>query len=156
MNADELARSKVAELPATMSKGQRALEALEIYTVLKLPVPASVLREIIACYRDFRDGKRPAYRPDLARAEGAPNTLGEAFGIPDHRGGAKTALKRRREALLMPQLVALFTGEDALPRAKAKARTAAMDGYEAAAARLGIPAKRVEQLLPKVRRRPRT
>jgi hypothetical protein len=148
---EELAKRDLATLRAAgMSKGELALNAVEIYQMLKLPAPAWALGEIISCYRNFKNGKRTAFVRDVvAWQEPAPNTLGEAFGVRDHRGGAKTALKRRREALVLPQLVALFTGQgcDALPRTK--------DGFDKAAKQLGITAKEVEELLPKRPRTPR-
>lgn len=101
----------IKALPATMSKGQKALEALSVYRAARQPVPDAVLREIDNCYRHFTEGKPVAFFRSAVRKEGAPLTLGQAFGVPDIRGGKITALKRRQLALAVPDLVVMFTGQ---------------------------------------------
>jgi hypothetical protein len=107
-------------LPATMSQGQRALEALSLYRSASLPVPDEVLRQITNCYRHFTQGKPVAGWVAVERNKPAPLTLGEAFGVPDIKGEQKTALKRKRLAMASPQLVALFSGQGVakVPRTK--------------------------------------
>jgi hypothetical protein len=103
----------IKSLPATMSKGQKALEALSAYRAARQSVPDAVLREIDNCYRHFTEGKPVTAFRSAIRNEGAPLTLGQAFGVPDIRGGLAMALKRRRLALATPDLVAMFTGQGA-------------------------------------------
>lgn len=130
-------KERLANL-STMSKGQLALEALSSYRAARLPVPDDVLRSIDGCYRSFLEGKPVARRVAIAFQNPSPLTLGEAFGVPDIKGGAKTSLKRRRMAMSVPTLLALFTGQGVmkLPRTK--------EGYQKAAQSLGLTQKEVE------------
>lgn len=114
-------KAEIRNLPAEMSKGQRALEALAIYRAARLPVPEEVLRQIDNCYRHFTQGKPVAFFTAAERDKPSPMTLGEAFGVPDMRGGEKIALKRKRLALASPKLVAMFTGQgrERVPRGRA-------------------------------------
>lgn len=144
---EELAKRAIDEVRPNMSKGELALYALDVYSSvgIKLPPPEWAIWQIVSCYRDFKEGKPAAYRPGAIKAVPAPNTLGEAFGVPDHRGGAKVALKRRRAALALPRLIAMFNGERdvRLPRTK--------EGYAEAANRTGLTPDQVEDLLPRTR-----
>lgn len=137
MNPDDF-KKHIQALPRSMSKGQRALEALGLYRSARLTVPDDVLREIENCYRHFVAGKPVASRPDQERIKPAPLTLGEAFGVPDRKGGEKSAIKRKRLALATPALVALFSGQggEHLPRTD--------EGYSEAAKRLHLTASEVE------------
>ena len=125
-------------LPDSMSKGQKALEALSAYRAARQPVPDEVLRQIDNCYRHFTEGRPVALRPLSSYSETAAMTLGEAFGVPDHRGGSKAALKRRRLALAQPRLVAMFKG---IGRAKT---ASTREGYQAAATELKLTVSEVE------------
>lgn len=140
-------------LPATMSEGQRALETISIYRSARLPVPDDVLDVIDDCYRHFIEGKPvAAFRPQIERNKPAPITLGEAFGVPDHKGRQKVALKRKRIALAAPKLIALFTGQGT----KKLQRTD--EGWETAATQLGLTPSEVEDWVSKylvVRGKPR-
>ena len=111
MSIEDAVKESIRDLPATMSKGQRALESLAIYRAARLPVPDEVLRQIDNCYRHFTEGKPVAFMSAVERTIPSPITLGEAFGVPDLRGGEKIALKRKRLALASPVLVAIFTGQ---------------------------------------------
>lgn len=111
MSINDAIKERIRDLPATMSKGQRALESLAIYRAARLPVPDEVLRQIDNCYRHFTEGKPIAFFRATERNIPAPMSLGEAFGVPDLRGGDKIALKRKRLALASPDLVAMFTGQ---------------------------------------------
>lgn len=147
--AEDVIKAELARLKAEgVSKGELALQALMLYRAVgvKVPVPDWVLREIVNCYRGFKDGKPGgAFPRAVAKKEAAPLTLGQAFGVPDLRGSVKTALKRRRLALATPDVVALFTGQNgvALPRTK--------DGFAEAAQRISLTADQVEAILPKTR-----
>ena len=151
MSIEDAIKERIRDLPATMSKGQRALESLAIYRAARLPVPDEVLRQIDNCYRSFTQGKPVAFFTKAERSNPAPLTLGEAFGVPDLRGGEKSAIKRKRLAMLSPDLVSLFTGQgsEKLPRGR--------DGCEAAATRLGLTISEVEdwvaEHLPSKRRK---
>lgn len=138
MSIEAAVKESIRDLPATMSKGQRALESLAIYRAARLPVPDQVLRQIDDCYRLFTQGKSVAFLTGAERVSPAPLTLGEAFGVPDLRGGEKSAIKRKRLAMASPGLVALFTGQgvDKLPRGR--------NGFETAAKRLGLTTSEVE------------
>ena len=137
MNSDDI-KKHIQELPPSMSNGQRALEALSLYRSARLAVPDAVLREIDNCYRYFVSGKPVAFYPEQERIKPAPLTLGKAFGVPDRKGGAKSAIKRKRLALAAPTLVALFSsqGGEHLPRTD--------EGYAEAAKRLHLTASEVE------------
>lgn len=117
----EAVKAQIRSFPDDMSKGQRALESLSLYRSARLPVPDDVLRTIDNCYRHFIEGKPVAYWPQTEREVPSPMTLGEAFGVPDLRGGVKIALKRKRMALARPRLVAMFTGlgRKKVPRGRA-------------------------------------
>ncbi|MCB2007559.1 MAG: hypothetical protein KDH93_21280 [Rhodoferax sp.] len=120
------------------SKGYAALQALSDCLARRQPVPMAVLRQIDACWRHFTDGKPGgAYYPGVERNSPAPRSLGEAFGVPDVKGGSQ--LKRKRLALARPDLVQMFAlarGRARLPRTK--------EGYQEAASRLGLTASEVE------------
>jgi len=147
--AVEAVKAQIRSLPADMSKGQRALESLAIYRAARLPVPEEVLRQIDNCYRNFIHGKPAAFFTEKERNIPAPLTLGEAFGVPDLRGGEKSAIKRKRLAMLSPDLVSLFTGQGVgkLPRGR--------NGFETAAKQLGLTISEVEdwaaEHLPSIR-----
>lgn len=134
----EAVEERIRELPATMSKGQRALESLGHYRSARLPVPEDVLRQIDLCYQHFKNGKPMAGWTGVERNKPAPMTLGDAFGVPDIKGGEKSALKRKRLALAEPFLVALFTGQGVTKLKRTK------DGYDQAARGLGLTVKEVE------------
>ena len=121
MSIEDTIKERLRDLPGTMSKGQRALEALSIYRAARLPVPGEVLRQIDNCYRHFIEGKPVAFMSAVERTIPSPMTLGEAFGIPDLRGGEKSAIKRKRLALATPDLVTIFTGQGRpkIPRGRA-------------------------------------
>ncbi len=121
MSIEDAIKEQLRDLPGAMSKGQRALEALSLYRAARLPVPDEVLRQIDNCYRHFTEGKPVAFRPAVERNIPAPMSLGEAFGVPDLRGGEKSAIKRKRLALASPDLVAIFTGQgrSRVPRGRA-------------------------------------
>lgn len=121
MSTEDDIKEQLLNLPSTMSRGQRALEALSLYRAARLAVPDEVLRQIDNCYRHFTEGKPVAFRPAVERNIPSPMTLGEAFGVPDLRGAEKIALKRKRLALASPKLVALFTGQGGrrIPRGRA-------------------------------------
>lgn len=110
-SAAEAVKDHIRALPKTMSKGQRALESLGHYRSARLPVPDDVIRQIDNCYRHFMSGKPVTYNLGEEHTKPAPMTLGDAFGVPDLKGGEKSALKRKRLALAEPSLVALFTGQ---------------------------------------------
>ncbi len=131
-------KQHIRALPKTMSKGQRALESLSLYRASRLPIPDDVIRKIDNCYRHFIEGKPVSGWVSVEHNNPAPLTLGQAFGVPDIRGGQKSALKRKRLALAGPELVALFTNQhpQSLPRTK--------DGYEVAGKMLGLTASEVE------------
>lgn len=133
----------IRALPATMSKGQRALESLSLYRAERLPVPADVIRNIDNCYRHFKEGKPVSGWVTVEHNKPSPLTLGEAFGVPDIRGGEKAALKRKRLAMAGPELVALFTAQGAkkLPQTR--------DGCEVAATSLGLTVSEVEDWVTK-------
>ncbi len=57
MSIEDAIKRRLSELPASMSQGQRALEALSLYRSARLPVPDAVLRTIDDCYRHFAEGK---------------------------------------------------------------------------------------------------
>lgn len=137
-SAAEAVKDHIRALPATMSKGQRALESLGYYRSARLPVPDDVLRQIDHCYQHFMSGKPVSYRPGEERNKPAPMTLGDAFGVPDIKGGEKSALKRKRLALAEPFLVALFTGQGVTKLKRTK------EGYDQAAKKLGLTVKEVE------------
>lgn len=159
MNTSRLMQSikeSIDALPVTMSEGHRALETLSIYLSARLPVPVEVLKAIDHCYRHFTEGKPVAFRPSIERDIPAPLTLGDAFGVPDHKGHKgrqKVALKRKRVALAQPKLITLFTGQGEskkLPKTK--------EGWPAAAEKLGLTPSEVEDWVTKhltVRRKPR-
>ena len=111
MSIEDAIKEQLRDLPGAMSKGQRALEALSLYRAARLPVPDEVLRQIDDSYRHFTQGKPVAFRPATERNTPAPMSLGEAFGVPDLRGGEKSAIKRKRLALASPELVAIFSGQ---------------------------------------------
>lgn len=134
----EAVRRFIKSLPATMSKGQKALESLTAYRAARLPVPDDVLRQIDKCYQHFIDGKPTTCHPDSERVKPAPLTLGEAFEVPDLKGGEKSALKRKRLALANAELVALFTGQGVAKLSRTG------EGYDQAAKKLGLTAKEVE------------
>ena len=138
MSIEDAIKEHIRDLPGAMSQGQRALESLAIYRAARLPVPDEVLRQIDDCYRLFTQGKPVAFWTRVERNIPAPLTLGEAFGVPDLRGGEKSAIKRKRLAMVSPDLVSLFTGQgvDKLPRGRS--------GFETAAERLGLTASEVE------------
>lgn len=140
---EERVKSRLEALPSDMAKGQRALEALSAYRAARLLVPDEVLRAIDDCYRNFISGKPVAHRTEVEYQLPSPLTLGEAFGVPDIKGGIKTALKRKRLALAGPLLVGLFTGQGNanLPRTK--------EGYQAAATKLRLTPKEVEAWVSK-------
>ena len=121
MSTEDSVKEWIRDLPATMSKGQRALESLAIYRAARLPVPDEVLRQIDNCYRHFTEGKPVAFHPGVERNIPSPMSLGEAFGVQDLKGGEKTAIKRKRLALASPDLVAIFTGQgrSRVPRGRA-------------------------------------
>ena len=136
-------KQRIRELPKTMSKGQQALESLSMYRASRLPIPLDVIRKIDNCYLHFKEGKPVSYRPGEEHKKPSPLTLGEAFGVPDIRGGQKSSLKRKRLALAGVELVAIFTNQhpQSLPRTK--------DGYEVAAKMLGLTASEVEDFVIK-------
>ncbi|MBW8467279.1 MAG: hypothetical protein K0M67_03355 [Thiobacillus sp.] len=137
-SAAEAVKDHIRALPATMSKGQRALESLGYYRSARLPVPDEVLRQIDHCYQHFMSGKPVAGWTGVERNKPAPMTLGDAFGVPDIKGGEKSALKRKRLALVEPFLVALFTGQGVTKLRRTK------EGYDQAARELGLTVKEVE------------
>jgi len=137
-SAAEAVKDHIRALPATMSKGQRALESLALYRAARLSVPDDVLRQIDHCYQHFSSGKPVAGWTGVERNKPAPMTLGDAFGVPDIKGGEKSALKRKRLALAEPSLVALFTGQGVAKLKRTK------EGYEQAAKKLGLTVKEVE------------
>lgn len=147
----EAVNKQIKALPVTMSKGQRALESLALYRAAKLPVPDDVLRQIDHCYRHFRSGKPVSGRPGVERNKPAPMTLGDAFGVPDFKGGEKSALKRKRLALAQPSLVALFTGQGFTKLRRTD------EGHAQAAEILGLTVKEVEAWVAKdlAKRRPK-
>lgn len=139
----EAVEERIRELPATMSEGQRALESLGHYRSARLPVPEDVLRQIDLCYQHFKNGKPMAGWTGVERNKPAPMTLGDAFGVPDLKGGKKSALKRKRLALARPSLVALFTGQGTTKLKRTD------EGYAQAASQLGLTAKEVETWVTK-------
>ena len=128
----------IQKLPATMSKGQRALESLSLYRSARLPVPDDVIKKIDSCYWHFKSGKPDSGWVAAEHNKPSPLTLGEAFGVPDLRGGDKAALKRKRLAMAGAELVAMFTGQHPLKLVRTK------EGYETAAQKLGLTASEVE------------
>ena len=86
MSTEDDIKEQLLNLPSTMSRGQRALEALSLYRAARLAVPDEVLRQIDNCYRHFTEGKPVAFRPAVERNIPSPMTMGEAFGVPDLRG----------------------------------------------------------------------
>ena len=143
MSIEDAIKEHLRNLPASMSKGQRALEALSLYRAARLPVPDEVLRQIDNCYRHFATGKPVAFFPAVERNIPAPMSLGEAFGVLDIRGGEKSALKRKRLALASPDLVAVFTGQG---RQRAP-RGRAYFGQAIDARNLGLTVSEVEDWL---------
>lgn len=142
----------IKALPATMSKGQKALEALSVYRAARQPVPDAVLREIDNCYRHFTEGKPvTAFRSTAIRNEGAPLTLGQAFGVPDIKGGEKTALKRRRLALAASKLVALFSGSGGLQKVPVT-----REGFATVAEKTGLTVSEIEDWESKYKPKNRT
>lgn len=139
----------IRALPATMSKGQRALESLSLYRAARLPIPADVIRKIDSCYWHFKSGKPDSGWVAAEHDKPSPLTLGEAFGVPDLRGGEKAALKRKRLAMAGSELVALFTGQHPLKLVRTK------EGYEAAAGKLGLTASEVEDWVTRYLAAPR-
>lgn len=137
-------------LPVSMSRGQRALEALSLYRSARLPVPDDVLRKIDSCYRHFTEGKPVAGWTAVEHNRPAPLTLGEAFGVSEIRGGDVAALKRKRLAMAGPRLVALFDGRRVTRLARTK------EGYEVAAMELGLTASEIEDWVTKYLAVPRT
>ena len=137
MNPDDF-KKHIQALPRSMSKGQRALEALGLYRSARLAVPDDVLREIENCYRHFVSGKPVASRPDQERTKPAPLTLGEAFGVPDRKGGEKSATKLKHLALATPALVGLFSGQGGGRLSRTD------EGYHEAAKKLNLTASEVE------------
>ena len=83
-------------------------------------------------------GKPTAGWTGVERNRSAPMTLGDAFGVPNIKGGEKSALKRKRLALAEPSLVALFTGHGVTKLKRTK------EGYEQASKALGLTVKEVE------------
>lgn len=127
----------IDSLRGTMSDGQLALEALLHYRASAVPAPEWALREIEACYHDFKFNMRPAGWTHLERKSPAPRSLGEAFGIEPKKGMHVHAARTR--ALMGPQVAALFNGPYALPDSA--------KGYEEAAERLGLTEDQVREML---------
>lgn len=124
---EPLAKARVDSLRGDMSQGQLALEALEIYHGFRLPAPDWALRAVRSCYQEFKEGRPAAMRTDSTGP--AALTLGQAFGVRDHRGTKVFAgAKRRAIALARPLVAQLFSGEQKLARTK--------DGRELAAERI--------------------
>ena len=138
MSIEDAIKRRLSELPASMSQGQRALEALTLYRSARLPVPDEVLRKIDDCYRHFTEGKPVCGWVVEEHGKPSPMTLGEAFGVLDKRGGDTAALKRKRLAMAGPYLVTMFTGngESKLSRTR--------EGYAAAAEKLGLTVSEIE------------
>lgn len=140
--ADRALADARAERPE-ISKGELALLTMASYAAALVPTaywPGPALREIVSCYRSFKEGKPGgAFRRDIEKTKPAPLTLGEAFGVPNLKGGHTTALKRRKRALATPDLVALFTGQgcESLPKSnkvpRTKGQCVGKSGYERAA-----------------------
>ena len=129
-------------LARSMGTAQFALEVLEACLAEEVGPPRWVLEEIAEGYRAFRDGTPVAGWRQVELNQAAPRTLGEAFGVPDLKAvGAMTT--RRKKALLLPSLLSMFSGPNALPRTDS--------GYRQAAAAHGITAQQVKDWLPKTR-----
>lgn len=120
------------------AKGHAALQALSDHLARGEEVPLEVLEQIDACWRHFDEGTPTAGWVAVERNQPAPKTLGEAFGVKDHRGASAAMLKRKRLALAEPRLVALFTGQGCTKLPKTR------DGYEEAATRLKLTVSEVE------------
>jgi len=138
-NAVEFCEDRLDELAGKMSRGQLALETLEVYRMHDLPCPDEALETIVSCYAAFRDGAPDAgfTRADTVWKQPAARSLGEAFGIADVKG--KHGIKRRRKAIIAPVLACLF--DTVYPRSDA--------GRAAVAELLGLTEKQVKDWTPK-------
>jgi len=120
-------------LAAGMSPGQRALEAVVFYRACDLPVPDWALEEIESAYADFKHGAPASGFTRAALREGSPRSLGEAFGMAEHKG--LHVRERRMKALMAPVVRNVFA-QKRYPRTET--------GYAAAADALLLTPKQIK------------
>jgi hypothetical protein len=131
------------EIRPTMSVGQFALEVLDACMVEDLTPPRWALEVIQDCYYNFKTGAPPQGNLAEMLEQPAPRTLGEAFGVSDHKGEGSMRT-RRMKRLLLPWLQHMFDGPLGLPRTRA--------GRLLAAEAHGITEQQVLDWLPKTRK----
>jgi hypothetical protein len=126
-------------LPGETSDGQRALEAVEWHRANLLPCPDWVLETIADCYFFFKVGAPVSGWIQDQRKENAPKTLGEAFGIADHKNFH--AQKKRMRAALGPQILHRFNRPGGLSKNETN--------YEAVGSEFGLTVDEVRAIVIK-------
>lgn len=139
MDHDDELSELLAALPAEVSAGQRALEALAACEAMGIAPPAWVISDIVDCFLRFKQ-----QRPAAGWAEESQDlvlSLGQAFGIePMTRPSAKQA---RQRSVMTPRI----EGAREVLKLQGKPATA-----ESIAAALGLSLDDVRELQASRRR----